>query len=173
MNRRPTIWLSDTKAGPLRQAAAVGGSCDAALVIERPVDFGRQRRMCCGTCGHEWFVNDQWLDRFDQGLEACPECGTDCQVEDRPDFCARPDDPSHNDTAVLGSYWYHSSTHENWPDRNFDPAGKFTKDTRRRMESMARPGSVERWAERRDILKRKARAAKRRQATRVPHSPQT
>jgi len=32
---------------------------------------------------------------------------------------------------------------------------------------------VERWSERRDILKRKARAAKRRQATRVPHSPHT
>jgi len=107
--------------------------------------------MRCGTCGHEWFVTDQWLDRFNQGLEACRECGTDCQVEDRPDFCASPDDPAHNDTAVLGSYWYHSSTHENWPDRNFDPAGTFTDETRRRMESMAGPGSVERWVERQKV----------------------
>lgn len=118
------------------------------LVIEPPVDFERMRRMRCGTCGHEWFVNEQWLDRFNQGLEPCPECGTDCRGEDRPDFCARPDDPSHNNTAVLASYWYHSSTHENWPERDFDPAGKFTEDTRRRMESMAGPGSVERWAAR-------------------------
>jgi len=34
-----------------------------------------------------------------------------------------------------------------------------------------REASIERWAERRDILTRKARAAKRRQATQVPHSP--
>lgn len=104
--------------------------------------------MRCGTCGHEWFVNEQWLDRFNQGLEPCPRCGTDCQVEHRPDFCARPDDPSHNNTTVIGSHWYHSSTHENWPGRNFDPAEDCTEDTRRRMEAMAGPRSVERWAER-------------------------
>jgi len=34
-----------------------------------------------------------------------------------------------------------------------------------------REASIERWAERRDIVRRKARAAKRRQATQVPHSP--
>ena len=100
--------------------------------------------MRCGSCRHEWRVTAEWLERFNQALEVCPVCGTDCQGEDRPDFCAEPENPSHDDSAVRGSYWYHSSTHENWPDRKFDPAPRLTEVTKRRMESMG--AGVAAWA---------------------------
>lgn len=121
-------------------------SCDSGTVIERPINFERPRRLRCGSCRHEWRVTPEWLDRFNQALEACPVCGTDCQSEDRPDFCAEPEDPSHDDSAVRGSHWYHSSTHENWPDRKFDPATGLDDVTKRRME--ARGCGVAAWADR-------------------------
>ena len=43
-------------------------------------------------------------------------------------------------------YWYHSSTHENWPDRQFDPAARLTDVTKRRMEAMG--SGVGAWASR-------------------------
>lgn len=118
-------------------------------MTEKAVNFERLRRMRCGSCRHEWRVTAQWLDRFNQALEACPNCGTDCQGEDRPDFCAEPIDPSHDDSIVRELYWYHSSTHENWPDKDFDPAGRLTDVTKQRMEEIgSRIGAVERWANR-------------------------
>lgn len=110
--------------------------------------------MRCGACSHEWLVTAEWLDRFNQALEACPDCGTDCQGEDRPDFCASGEDPSQDDSTVRDLYWYHSSTHGNWPDSNLDPAAHLTEVTKRRMEAMGSgPGAVERWA-----LRQKAKA---------------
>ncbi|MFT3862388.1 hypothetical protein [Micropruina sp.] len=88
----------------------------------------------------------QWLDRFNQAREVCPVCGTDCQGEDRPDFCADPQDPAQEDSAVREFYWYHSSTHENWPDRQFGPAARLTDVTKRRMEAMG--SGVGAWASR-------------------------
>lgn len=118
-------------------------------MIERSVNFARSRRMRCGSCRHEWSVSAEWLECFNQALEGCPVCGTDCRGEDRPDFCADPEDPVQADSAVHDFYWYHSSTHENWPDRNFDPTAPLTDETKRRMEVMgSRVGAVERWAER-------------------------
>ncbi|HET7477105.1 MAG TPA: hypothetical protein VFJ97_13920 [Dermatophilaceae bacterium] len=118
-------------------------------MIERSINFERPRRLRCRSCRHKWLVTAEWLDRFNQALVACPVCNTDCRGEDRPDFCADPEDPVHNDSAVRGFHWYHSSTHENWPDSNFDPAARLTADTNRRMEAMGSGvGAVERWAER-------------------------
>lgn len=74
-------------------------------------------------------------------------CGTDCQGEDRPNFHARASDPAQNDGAVRGMYWYHSSTHANWPNRHFDPAAQLTDLTKRRMAAMLPPGGVEQWAD--------------------------
>ena len=123
--------------------------CDRGSVIERSVAFGRPRLMRCGCCHHQWLVTEEWLDRFSQGLEGCPICGTDCRSEARPEFWATPEDPLYDDSAVRGVYWYHSSTHENWPIRNFDPAASLTKTTKQRMErSGSGVGAVERWAER-------------------------
>lgn len=92
--------------------------------------------MRCGSCRHEWRVSAEWLDRFNQALEACPDCGTDCRSEDRPDFSAEQDDPSHDDSTVRELYWYHSSTHANWPDRDFDPTAPLTDITKQRMQTM-------------------------------------
>lgn len=118
-------------------------------MTERSINFERPRRMRCGSCSHEWFVTADWLDRFNRALIACPVCNTDCRGEDRPDFCVDPEDPTHNDSAVRSFYWYHSSTHENWPDSNFDPAAHLTEDTKRRMEGIGSGvGAIERWAER-------------------------
>lgn len=105
--------------------------------------------MRCGSCRHEWHVTAEWIDRFNQALETCPACGTDCQGEDRPDFCVMPDEPLHNDGVTREHYWYHSSTHSNWPDKDFDPAAQLTEITIRRMEatSGARE-AVESWADR-------------------------
>ncbi len=103
--------------------------------------------MRCGSCRHEWPVTAEWIDRFNQALEACPACGTDCQGEDRPDFCVVPDEPLHNDEVTRDYYWYHSSTHSNWPDKDFDPTAGLTEITKRRMEATGgAPGAVERWA---------------------------
>ena len=105
--------------------------------------------MRCGSCAHEWPVTAEWIDRFNQALETCPACGTDCQGEDRPDFCVAPDEPLHNDDVTREHYWYHSSTHSNWPDKDFDPAVGLTDVTKRRMEAASGTrGAVERWASR-------------------------
>lgn len=124
---------------------AVSRGCDAGLVSERAVNFERLRRMRCGSCSHEWRVSGEWLERFDQARESCPACGTDCQGEDRPDFCAEPNDPAQDDSAARAFYWYHSSTHERWPDRDFDPSAQLTSLTKQRMGGAVR---VERWAAR-------------------------
>lgn len=104
--------------------------------------------MRCGSCRHEWQVTAEWIDRFNQALEACPACDTDCQGEDRPHFCVKPDEPMLDDDTARKRYWYHSSTHANWPDKEFDPAAQLTDETRRRMEAMSKSGAVERWAAR-------------------------
>jgi hypothetical protein len=105
--------------------------------------------MRCGSCHHEWIVTQDWLDRFNRALEACPMCGTDCRAEDRPQFYSTPGDPLNDDSAVRGVYWYHSSTHANWPNRNFDPTAFLTDVTKHRMEkSGSGVGAVARWAER-------------------------
>lgn len=126
----------------------VGGLCEPNYVTERSINFERLRRMRRGSCYHEWLVTAEWLDRFSQGLEACPQCGTDCCGDDRPNFCADPEDPMHNDEAARQAYWYHTSTHENWPDSTFDPAAGLTDITMRRMEAGSGVGAVERWAAR-------------------------
>lgn len=124
---------------------------EVGSVTEKPICFDRLRHMRCGTCGLEWQVTAEWLERFDQALEGCPVCGTDCRSERRPDFCAEPVTQLNLDCAVRESYWYHSSTHQNWPDKNFDPAAEFTTVTKRRFEAMGL--SVGEWAARQ---KRKA-----------------
>ena len=105
--------------------------------------------MRCGTCRHEWSVNEEWLDRFTRALESCPGCGTDCQSEDRPNFCAGQDDAAHDDSLVRELYWYHSTTHADWPNGDFDPTAVLTHTTK---ELMGDPGcgggGLERWVER-------------------------
>ncbi|MGO4237701.1 hypothetical protein [Pseudarthrobacter sp. YAF2] len=118
-------------------------------MIERAVDFERLRWMRCGTCSNEWHINSEWLALFEQGAEACPNCGTDYEPLGRPDFWVSPDDPCHDDSAVGGSFWYHTSTHSNGPDRAFDPTAGLTTVTKRRFRSISGDESaLERWASR-------------------------
>lgn len=118
------------------------------MVTERPTDFNPLRYMRCGACAHEWEVDADWLERFHAGDEPCPKCGTDCASENYPHFWVHPQDPAHDDDTVRTRYWYHSTTHAVWPDRDFDPAAQLTDECKRRMESQAGPGAVERWAAR-------------------------
>lgn len=105
--------------------------------------------MRCGSCRRVWRVNAEWLNLFDQALESCPDCGTDCQSEDRPNFCAEQDDAAHDDSLVRELYWYHSSTHANWPAKDFDPTALLTDVTKQRMRAVGcGGGGLERWAER-------------------------
>jgi hypothetical protein len=53
-----------------------------------------------------------------------------------------------DDAALRNVYWYHSSTHENWPDRDFNPAADLTDETKQRMEAVSGRDAVERWAAR-------------------------
>jgi hypothetical protein len=124
----------------------------ADVMIERTIDFERMRGMRCGSCGHVWSVDGDWLGRFDQGDESCPECGTDCRVEERPDFWVRPDDASQDDSEVQAMYWYHTSTHEDWPRKTVEPGLFLTDETKQRMNFGDGCGAG-RWAERQ---KRKA-----------------
>ncbi len=115
-------------------------------MIERVVDFRRLRNMRCRSCLHEWQVDADWLDRFHQADETCPACGTDCQAEDRPNFWVAREDPSYDDSTVRETYWYHTSTHANWPNRAFDPAAEFTEVTKLRMQRASSDGrGLERW----------------------------
>jgi hypothetical protein len=90
--------------------------------------------------------------------------------------------PTATSWAACRRCWgltYQSRTQNNYKDGGggWRPAylgGSHRFMAHRQTESereRRREASSARWAERRDILKRKARAAKRRQATRVPHSP--
>ncbi|HET7415659.1 MAG TPA: hypothetical protein VFI97_08200 [Arthrobacter sp.] len=93
-------------------------------------------------------MNAEWLDRFHQGDEACPECGTDCLVQKRPDYWAAQDDPSYDDSKVRNTYWYHTSVHADWPDRAFDPIARLTDRTKQRIQRTSSDGrALERWAE--------------------------
>lgn len=118
-------------------------------MIERKVNFDRLRGMRCGGCSYEWNPNDKWLDRFNQGEETCPSCGTDCQVEERPNFWAAQDDLSYDDTNVQATSWYHTSTHSSWPDPNFDPIARLSDETRQKYQHIGTDGrALERWAQR-------------------------
>jgi hypothetical protein len=98
---------------------------------------------------YEWQATAEWLESFSNGDESCPECGTGCQVEERPNFWAARDDPSYDDSKILDMYWYHSSTHANWPDRTFDPNAGLTDVSKQRFQEIGSAGQgLECWASR-------------------------
>ena len=118
-------------------------------MIERAIDFERLRGMRCVSCSYEWQADAEWLDLFHQGFETCPECGVDCRIEERPDFWVLPHDPSQDDSMVRDLYWYHTSTHSNWPDRTFDPAAGLTEKTKQKYLRLGTDGlALDRWVQR-------------------------
>lgn len=113
--------------------------------MERPIDFFRSRHMLCGQCGRRWVVDLDWIDRWEQALESCPDCGVTCEVETAPRVTVNPDDPALRDEHVAQLNWYHTSTQPDWPTGDFDPAADLTQEARQRMGGDHR---VARWAER-------------------------
>lgn len=101
--------------------------------MERPIDFWRDRRMLCGGCGHEFVVDLNWIDRWEQSGEKCPGCGLTCEHEDAPRVTVDPDDPALGDDKIAQFSWYHTSTQPDWPTKDFDPAAVLTPETRLRM----------------------------------------
>lgn len=101
--------------------------------MERQIDFSRDRQMLCGRCDHRWVVDLDWIDRWEQGQESCPGCGATCEHEDAPRVTVDPDDPALDDDQVARLSWYDTSTHPDWPARQFDPAAELTALTRSRM----------------------------------------
>ncbi|WP_231380452.1 hypothetical protein [Nocardioides luteus] len=101
--------------------------------MERVIDFWRDRHMLCPTCRHRWIVDLDWIDRWEQAQEACPGCGLTCEHEDAPRVTVDPGDPALQDRRVAQLDWYHTSTHQDWPRRDFDPAAALDPETRARM----------------------------------------
>ena len=101
--------------------------------MERQIDFSRDRHLLCGSCGHRWLVDLDWIDRWEQGREECPGCRMTCEHEESARVTVDPDDSALDDDQVPRFFWYHTSTQPDWPKRDFDPAAGLTADTRRRM----------------------------------------
>lgn len=101
--------------------------------------------MLCGICGHRWAVDLDWIDRWEQAKEICPDCGLTCEHEDAPRVTVDPVDLAHDDAEVVRFAWYHTSTQPDWPTKSFDPAAALTPETRRMMGGDRR---VAAWSER-------------------------
>lgn len=101
--------------------------------MERLIDFSRDRHMLCGSCGQRFLVDLDWIHRWEQGQEKCPGCALTCEHEDAPRVTVDPADPALDDDLVARLSWYHTSTHPNWPPKNFDPAASLTAETRQLM----------------------------------------
>jgi hypothetical protein len=89
--------------------------------------------MLCGGCGYRFRVDLAWIDRWSCSQEECPQCGLTCEHEDAPRVTLDPDEPALDDDHVARLYWYHTSTHPDWPRKDFDPAASLTEQTRRMM----------------------------------------
>lgn len=100
---------------------------DDQVTVERPINFSHERNMACANCGHRWRVTPDWLVQWDRGEEQCPRCGVDCLHEQPPRVTIDSDDPALDDEAALGLAWYHTTTHPDWPARDFDPAANLTE----------------------------------------------
>lgn len=115
------------------------------MLTDRPIDFCRPRHMLCKQCDHRFVVDLDWIDQWEQGDEQCPGCGATCEQEAAPRVTADPDDIALNDDTARQLAWYHTSTHPDWPAKDFNPAADLTEITRQRMGGEI---AVTRWAQR-------------------------
>lgn len=113
--------------------------------MERLIDFSRNRQMLCAHCDHQWTVDLDWIDRWEQGRESCPVCDVTCEAETAPRVTVDPNDLALIDDNVPQLIWYHTSIQPDWPTQDFDPAAELTQETRQRMGG---DDHVARWAER-------------------------
>lgn len=101
--------------------------------MERLIDFSRDRHMLCRSCGQRFLVDLDWIHRWEHEQEKCPGCAMTCEHEDAPRVTIDPADPVLDDDCVARLSWYHTSTHPDWPPKDFDPAAGMTAETRQRM----------------------------------------
>lgn len=101
--------------------------------MERLIDFSRDRHMLCGSCGQRFLIDLDWIDRWQQEQEKCPGCALTCEHEDAPRATVDPTDPALDNDHVARLSWYHTSTHPDWPTKDFDPAADLTAETRQMM----------------------------------------
>lgn len=113
--------------------------------VERRIDFLRERRMLCGICDHQWTVDLDWIERWNQGQEICPSCGMNCEDERSAQVTIDPGDAALEDQQVAAFAWYHTSTQPDWPTALYDPASELTARVRRMMGGQRR---VDEWAAR-------------------------
>lgn len=90
--------------------------------MERQIDFWRDRNMLCGNCAHRFVVSLEWIDQWEIGDERCPGCGIGCESEDAPEADVSRADPALDGARVAECFWYHTSTHSDWPSDDYDPA---------------------------------------------------
>jgi len=67
--------------------------------MERQIDFSRVRHLLCGSCGHRWLVDLDWIERWKQGREECPGCRMTCEHGIGPGGRS-PDDSALDDDKV-------------------------------------------------------------------------
>lgn len=103
------------------------------VIVDRAVDFTRERAMLCAACGASFSAGLDWIETFSLGEHGCPRCGLTCEHEGGPQVTVRSDDVSLIDSQVAGLAWYHTSTGVDWPSASFDPARALTPSTIRRM----------------------------------------
>lgn len=106
---------------------------DSFQLTDRPVDVYRDRSTRCAACGHEQRFDPEWFVRGECQGELCPGCGVDCTEEKATRVIFEPDDPALDDSLLPRVSWWHTSTYEDWPSRDFNPASRLTDVTRQRM----------------------------------------
>ncbi|MGJ9486104.1 hypothetical protein [Actinotignum sp. GS-2025b] len=115
-------------------------------MIDREVDFMRSRYMRCEKCERKWKASDEWLGKFFNYQEGqCPECGArhlEENVHLRVD--GDPEDAARNVSKLTSLYWYHTSTHPDWPKKVYDPREEWSPEFREIMrQEQPDVGSVE------------------------------
>lgn len=106
---------------------------DSFQIIDRRVDLYRDRSTRCSACGHEQRCDPEWFVRWGYQEAVCPRCGVDCTEEKATRVIFEPDDPALDASLVPTLSWWHTSTYEDWPSSDFDPAAPLTDVTRQRM----------------------------------------
>lgn len=101
--------------------------------------------MLCGRCTRQWVVDLDWIDRWEQSQESCPDCGATCEAETGPRVTVAPDDPALH-SVVERLPWFHTSTHPDWPTEHFAPEESLSAATTEMFEQQGL--SVASWAER-------------------------
>lgn len=106
---------------------------DSLQLTDRPVNLYRDRSTRCAACGHEQRFDPEWFVRWECQGEVCPGCGVDCTEEKATRVICEPDDPAPDDSLVPKLSWWHTSTYEDWPSPDFNPAARLTDLARQRM----------------------------------------